>query len=233
MKNRIHGVALLVPTLLAAGSAVAQPKPAAPPPAAPPTAAAPAPVAKPAAAPPPAAAAPAAHPAAPAPAAAPAAATPPPAPKPAAELDTFKIFLGKWKCDGKAFASPMSPAEHAVKATAEGKLIVDNFWHSFTYEEKKTKEHPGLKVNGLWGYDQGAKRFVRAAAGNHGEWDTASAPGWEGDKLVWTGELSGPMGRVPFHHTFTKKGDKEWTHLLELRLPDGKWAPAEEVTCKK
>ena len=96
-----------------------------------------------------------------------------------------------------------------------------------------TKEHPGLKVNGLWGYDQGAKRFVRVGAGNHGEWDTASAPGWEGDKLVWTGELSGPMGRVPFHHTFTKKGDKEWTHLLELRLPDGKWVPAEDITCKK
>ena len=233
MKNRIGEVALLVPMLLAAGTVAAQPKPAAPPPAAPPPAAAPAPAAHPAAPAP--AAAPAAHPAAPA-AAAPAAAapaTPPPAPKPAAELDTFKIFIGKWKCDGKAFAGPMSPTEHAVKATAEGKLIVDNFWQSFAYEEKKTKEHPGLKVNGLWGYDQGAKRFVRAAAGNHGEWDTASAPGWEGDKLVWTGELSGPMGRVPFHHTFTKKGDKEWTHLLELRLPDGKWAPAEEITCKK
>jgi hypothetical protein len=160
-------------------------------------------------------------------------ATPPPPPKPAPELDTFKIFLGKWKCDGKAFPGPMSPAEHAVKASAEGKLIVDNFWQSFTYEEKKTKEHPGLKVNGLWGYDQGSKRYVRAAAGSHGEWDTASAPGWEGDKLVWTGELSGPMGRVPFHHTFTKKGDKEWTHLLEIRMPDGKWAATEEVTCKK
>jgi hypothetical protein len=66
-----------------------------------------------------------------------------------------------------------------------------------------------------------------------GEWDTASAPGWEGDKLVWTGELSGPMGRVPFHHTFTKKSDKEWTHLLELRLPDGKWVPTADITCKK
>ena len=74
---------------------------------------------------------------------------------------------------------------------------------------------------------------MRAAIGNHGEWDTASAPGWEGDKLIWTGELSGAQGRIAFHHTFTKKGDKEWAHLLELRLPDGKWIPAEELTCKK
>ena len=144
-----------------------------------------------------------------------------------------KFFVGKWKCEGKAFPSPMSPTEHAIKGTAEAKLVVDNFWQQFIYEEKKTKEHPGLKVNGYWGYDQGAKRFVRAAVGNMGEWDTASAPGWEGDKLVWTGELSGPMGRIPFHHTFTKKGEKEWMALLEARLPDGKWAPIEDVTCKK
>ena len=224
MTNRIPRAAVLLPMLLAAGSAAAQPKPAAPPPAAP---AASAPAANPAAPP---AAPPAAKPAAPAPAAPPAA---PPAPKPASELDAFKFFLGKWKCDGKAFASPMSPTEHGLKATAEGKLEVDNFWQSFAYEEKKSKEHPGLKVKGWWGYDQGSKRYVRAAVGNHGEWDTASAPGWEGDKLVWTGELSGPQGGIAFHHTFTKKGDKEWTHFLELRLPDGKWVPAEEVTCKK
>jgi len=157
----------------------------------------------------------------------------PPAPKPAPELETFKFFLGKWKCAGKAFPSPISPTEHAVTGTAEAKLEVDNFWQSFTYEEKKTKDHLGLKVKGLWGYDQGSKRYVRAAVGNHGEWDTASAPGWEGDNLVWTGELSGPMGRIPFHHRFTKKGDKEWMHFLEVRTPDGKWIPTEEITCKK
>src|SRR5437763_5380336 len=223
MTNRIREVALPIPMLLPAGSAGAQPKPAGPPPAAPPPAMAPA--AKPAPAAP-------AKPGAPAAAAAAPAMMPPP-PKPAAELDTFKFFVGKWKCDGKAFAGPMSPTEHAVKASAEGKLIVDNFWHSFTYEEKKSKDHPGLKVNGLWGYDQGAKRYVRAAASNQAGWDTASAPGWEGDKLVWTGEMSGPMGRIPFHHTFTKKSDKEWSHVLEVRMPDGKWTPTEDITCKK
>jgi hypothetical protein len=173
------------------------------------------------------------------PAPAPAPAAPgavPTAPKPAPELDTFKVFLGRWKCDGKAFASPLSATEHAVKATAEGKLDADNFWQSFNYEEKKTKEHPGLKLKGLWGYDQGAKRFVRAAVGNHGEWDTASAPGWEGDKPIWSGELSGAQGRIPFRHTFTRnvdKSDKEWTHFLELRQPDGKWVAAQEISCKK
>ena len=192
----------------------------------------------PSAPPPPAPAPPATKPAptaAPGTAATTAAASPamPPAPKPAPELDTLKVFLGKWKCEGKAAASPMFGPEHAINGAAEAKLESDNFWQSFTYEEKKTKDHPGLKMKGLWGYDQGSKRFVRAAAGSHGEWDTASAPGGEGEKLTWTGELSGPMGRVPFHHIFAKKSDKEWVQVFEVRGPDGKWFQTEEVTCKK
>jgi hypothetical protein len=230
----VTSVSIVLAFLFFAGSAGAQPKPAAAPPIAPPAAAkAEAAPAGPASVPgtAPAAAKAAAKPAA-APAAPPSAAAPP-APKPAAELDTFKFFLGRWKCDGKAFAGPLSPTEHGVKATAEAKMEVDKFWQSFTYEEAKTKEHPGLKAKGLWGYDQGSKRYVSATVGNHGEWDTASAPGWEGDNLVWTGEISGPLGRIAFHHRFTKKGDREWVHFLELRTPDGKWVPSEEITCKK
>jgi Protein of unknown function (DUF1579) len=184
------------------------------------------------------AAAPAAKPAAAAPAPAPAAGAPaapsgpPPAPKPATENDQIKFFVGKWKCDGKQFASPMGP-EHTFKATAESKMDGDNFYQSWTYEEKKSKDHMGMKVKGMWGWDAGTKKFVRAGADNRGGWDTATAPGLEGDKIVWTGEVSGPMGKMPFHHTFTKKSDKEWSMALEAKMPDGKWAPLSEVTCKK
>ena len=106
----------------------------------------------------------------------------PPVPKPAPELETFKPFLGRWRCDGKMFASPLALTEHGVTGTAEGKPEADGFWQSFAYEEKKTKEHPGLKLKGFWGFDQGVKRFVRAAVGNHGEWDTGSSTGWEGQQ---------------------------------------------------
>jgi hypothetical protein len=162
----------------------------------------------------------------------------PPVPRPAPELETFKPFLGRWRCDGKMFASPLALTEHGVTGTAEGKPEADGFWQSFAYEEKKTKEHPGLKLKGFWGFDQGVKRFVRSAVGNHGEWDMGSSTGWEGNKLVWTGELSSQFGRIPYRHTFTKKTDgdrplREWTHALELRLPDGRWVPAQEVTCKR
>jgi hypothetical protein len=155
-----------------------------------------------------------------APAAAPAAAAPAaPAgpPKVAAEMEQLKFFVGKWKCDGKAFASPMSPVEHTFKATAEAKADGGGHWQAFTYEEKKAKDHPELKVHGTWGWDAGNKRFVRAASDDRGMWDSATSPGLQGDKIVWTGELSGAMGKIPFHHSFTKKSDKEWSMALEAR----------------
>jgi len=180
----------------------------------------------------PAAAAPAGKPAA-APGAAAAPAAMPPAPKPAPELDKLKFLLGKWKCDGKAFVSPMSPTEHTFKASAEAKMDNDNFWQAFTYEEKKSKEHMGVRVHGMWGWDAGTKKYVRAGADNMGGWDSGTAPAFEGDKMTWNGDFSGPMGVMPYRHTFTKKSDKEWMHTLEAKAPDGKWAPVEEVTCKK
>ncbi len=187
---------------------------------------------KPAAAPAKAPAA-AAAPAAPAAAAPAAPATPPGPPKVAAEMDQLKFLVGKWKCEGKQFASPMSGPEHAFKGTAEAKVEGNGHWQSFTYEEKKSKEHMGLKVRGLWGWDAANKHFVRAAGDDFGNWDSATSPAMQGDKFVWTGEFTGTMGKMSFHHTFTKKSDKEWSHALEVKTPDGKWAPAEEATCKK
>jgi hypothetical protein len=160
----------------------------------------------------------------------------PPAPaaaKPAPELDQLKFLLGKWRCEGRQFASPLSGPEHAFKAVAENKADLDGFWDQFTYEEKKSKDHHGFKVHGLWGWDQADKHLVRAAASTDGNWDSANSPGLEGDQVVWTGEFSGPMGRLPFKHTFVKKSDKEWTHTLDIKDPTGKWTPSEEATCRR
>lgn len=174
-------------------------------------------------------------PAAPAPAqpAAPAQPKPgaPPAPaRPAEQLEQMKVFIGTWKCTGKQHATPMFGPEHTFTGAASGKPEVEGFWQQFVYEEKKSKEHPGLKLVGLWGWDQGGKRFIRAAASNEGAWDSASSVGWNGDKMVWTGDLSGPFGRMPFRQTFTRKGEKDWTFRLELN-PQGNWIPFTEVSC--
>jgi hypothetical protein len=219
-----------------AGSAGAQTPSAGPPP--PPPAAlpahkpaaasAPAAAAKPAAAPAPATAAKPAAPAAPVAAATP----PPPAPKPAAELDQLKMFEGTWRCDGKQPAGPMGP-EQVYKSSFKGKKDVDSFWLAFEYAQKKSKVHNmPIMAKGFLGYDPAAKKYVTMGVDNMGGSISESSPGWEGDKLVFSGD--GQMGgqKISFRETYTKKSDKEMTWAGEMKM--GKdWVNVGTDTCKK
>ena len=161
------------------------------------------------------------------------AAPPAPGPKPPPELDQLKFLRGRWRCAGVQFASALYGPEHRFVATAESKAAVDGFWDQFNYEELRSKEHHGYKAQGLWGWDRSGKRLIRTAATNVGDWDTGTAPGLEGDKIVWTGEVVGLLGHTVYRHTITKKTDKEWSQALELKDSAGRYTPINEVTCKR
>jgi len=237
----VIGASVFAALASVAGSAAAQTPSAGPPPpppaampAKPAAAPAPAPAAaKPAAAPaakPASAAAPAPAPAKPAVAAAPAAA--PPAPKPAAELEQLKMFEATWRCEGKQPAGPMGP-EQDYKSTFKGKKDVDSFWISFEYGQKKSKAHPmPIMAKGYIGYDPAAKKYVSMGVDNLGGSVSESSPGWEADKLTFTGD--GQMGgqKISFRETYTKKGEKEMIWSGEMKM--GKdWIPVGTDTCKK
>ena len=237
------------------GVAGAQTPSAGPPPAPaaamPPKTTAPAPAAKPAAAPAPAAkpaapattaptataaakAAPAPAPTAPAPAAntAAAAAPAPAAPKPAAELDQLKLFEGSWRCEGKQPAGPFGP-EQEYKSSFKAKKDIDNFWIAIEYDQKKSKTHQmPIKARGFLGYDQTAKKYVSIGADNTGGWISESSPGWEADKLVFTGDGSMGGQKVSFRETYVKKNEKEMTWSGEMKM--GKdWVAVGTDSCKK
>jgi hypothetical protein len=167
------------------------------------------------------------------PTAVPPAAAPLAGPRAAPELESLRFLMGKWRCDGKQFASATFGPEHAFKALAENKSTVDGAWDEFLYEEKASKEHVGVKVHGLWGWEAASRRLVRATVSSDGTWDSATSPGIEGDKVVWTGDFATAVGKVPFRHTFTKKSDKEWAHALEMKDAAGRWIATSEVVCRR
>jgi hypothetical protein len=218
-----------------APAAAMPPKTTAPAPAAKPAAPAPAPAAKPATtAPTPTAtakAAPAPAPTAPAPAAA-AAAPAPAAPKPAAELDQLKLFEGSWRCEGKQPAGPFGP-EQEYKSSFKAKKDIDNFWIAIEYDQKKSKSHQmPIKARGFLGYDASAKKYVSIGADNTGGWISESSPGWDADKLVFTGDGSMGGQKVSFRETYVKKSDKEMTWSGEMKM--GKdWVAVGSDSCKK
>jgi hypothetical protein len=154
-------------------------------------------------------------------------------PKPAPEMKQLDFFMGTWKCDGKMNAVPGIGAEHAMKSTATGKSDLDGFWVSVRVEEKKTKDSPlPIKGNFNMTYDAAAKKFEGLWNDNFGGWGHATSPGWEGDKIAFTGDMFMMGQKMGSRDSFTKKGDKEMVHTGEMQQ-GGKWTQIMEETCKK
>jgi hypothetical protein len=153
-------------------------------------------------------------------------------PKPAPEMAQLKLMQGSWKCSGKMEATPFSPA-HAMETRVIGKPDLDGFWMVVRIEGKKTKEMP-MAFKGVWSgtYDPGAKKFESTFIDNMGGLGVQSSTGWEGDKMVWSGEGTMMGQKVGMRDTFTKKSDTELVHTFEMQS-GGKWMPMGEETCKR
>jgi len=123
--------------------------------------------------------------------------------------------------------------EQDYKSRFKGKKDVESFWISFEYSQKKSKVHAmPIMAKGYLGYDPVAKKYVSMGVDNMGGSVTESSPGWEADKLTFTGD--GQMGgqKISFRETYTKKSDKEMIWSGEMKM--GKdWIPVGTDTCKK
>jgi hypothetical protein len=222
--------------LAAAGARAEVPKPESPPtpsvgPPPPPAAALP-PKPAPPPAPPPAVAPPRSAEAPPPPPPPPPPSEPPIAPRPAPELAQLKPLDGNWRCDGKMPAGPFGP-EQTYKAALRVKKDLDDFWYGVEYEQKPAKHRPTvLKARGLLGYDAAAKKVVATGADNMGGWESTTSPGWEADKMLFTGDLSLGGQRLPFRQTIAKKGEREIISTRELKM--GKdWITLGTDTCRR
>jgi hypothetical protein len=155
-------------------------------------------------------------------------------PKPSEELTKeLKFWQGKWSCTGKMMAGPMGP-EHPVMTTLDFKPALGNFWIQMAFDEKKTKENP-MPMNGMMmsGWDPVKKMLARIDFLTGGGWAMFTSKGWEGDKMMWTGDamMMGKMMKV--QQTFNKKSDSEVMIMMEGAGPDGKMMTMFEDDCKK
>ena len=60
-----------------------------------------------------------------------------------------------------------------------------------------------------------------------------TAPGCDGDELVFNGYMTAGDEKLPVRQTFTKKGDTAYDSALEVTRADGKPTQWEEESCKK
>jgi hypothetical protein len=148
------------------------------------------------------------------------------------KLKELQPFVGTWQCTGTAFASPWAP-EHPTTATVTGAWILGGAWLEIHYKEAKTAKNPHpYEVRAFDGYDEQPKALVAGSLDNMGTYSTAQSPGWQGDKLVFTGPMHGGGGTMNARDIFTKVGKDEMHHESEIE-EKGVWKKLDKEVCKK
>jgi len=148
------------------------------------------------------------------------------------KLKELQPFVGTWQCTGMTFASPMGP-EHATKATVTGSWILNGSWVEIRYTETETAKNPHpYAVRMLLSYDEQPKAFVSGAVDNMTGYSTAQSPGWQSDKMIFTGAQHGGGATMNVHDIFTKAGKNEIRHESEMEM-DGKWVKLDQESCKR
>jgi len=153
-------------------------------------------------------------------------------PKPAAEMSNLKVFDGSWTCEGKSEASPFGPAG-TNKGTVKSHADLGGFWQSGMVKSTGSAM-PGATMEGMFHmtYDPGTKQYLMLWVDNMGAYSQETSAGWEGDKIVFAGDMAMGGKKTPVRETFTKAADGSLTHGWEAQI-EGKWTALGSETCKK
>lgn len=162
----------------------------------------------------------------------PCAAAPEGPPKPPAEMSNLKAFDGSWACEGKSEASPFGPAG-TNKGTVKSQADLGGFWQSGMVKSTGSSM-PGATMEGMFRmtYDPGTKQYLLLWVDNMGAYSHETSPGWEGNKIVFTGDMAMGGTKTSVRDTFIKGADGSLKHDTEAQI-DGKWTALGSETCKK
>lgn len=159
--------------------------------------------------------------------AAPLAAAPPPD-----KLSVEKWFVGNWICKGTQHASPHSAAvQFTDNLTFE--MALEGSWLTFHIDQAQGPLQGKRTLIGWSTWDDNAKLHIRRDMNMGGSRMDVTAPGWDGDTLVFTGYMVTGDEKLPIKQTFTKKGDAAYDSALVVTDAEDKPVEWEEGNCKR
>lgn len=157
--------------------------------------------------------------------------TGPPAPKPDSEMQQLKFFVGNWSCKGHVETTPLGPA-HDTSSMVRIATEYGGFWLIGRYDEVKTAQNPmPMRFEFVWGRDAKEKKFAAWGFDGFGGATKQTSSGWEGDKMVFTGEVVSGGQTAGARDTFVRKGEA-LTHMGEMQM-NGQWTKLDEESCSR
>ena len=148
------------------------------------------------------------------------------------QLSVEKWFVGQWICEGEQHPSPRAVAvQFTDKFTF--KMALDGSWLSYHIDQTKGPLQGKRTLVGWGTWDANAKVHVRRDMNIGGSRVDVTAPGWEGDTLVFTGYMIAGDERLPIRQTFAKKSDAAYDSAFVVTDAQAKLVEWEEETCKR
>jgi hypothetical protein len=151
-------------------------------------------------------------------------------PTPAAEMANLKFFGGSWSCSGEGAMEPGGPTMK-MSSSVSSHTNLGGFWQSGTVKGT-TAGMPPFEGMFHMTWDPAAKQYVMLWVDNMGGWSQTRAPGWEGEKIVFTGDAQMGTQKMRIRDTFTRKADGTMIHMGEAES-GGRWTKMMDETCRK
>jgi hypothetical protein len=141
------------------------------------------------------------------------------------ELQPLAYFQGSWTCEG-VFPGSGKP----IASNLHFSSGLEGAWLAVQSDDAPPNR---FHARELWGYDKSAKRFRNFIFDNFGGARLFTFPGWDGDKLVWTGDAFANTDAPAQRFIFEKTSPQEFVVSWEVRKPQADWAVGDRLTCRK
>ncbi|HEV2989536.1 MAG TPA: DUF1579 family protein [Candidatus Angelobacter sp.] len=141
------------------------------------------------------------------------------------ELASLSFFEGSWDCNGKFLKN-----DKKISSDMTFQPDLEGAWLMLRHDDRPPNQFHAVES---WGFDKTAGRFVAVVTDNFGSVRMFTSPGWQQDRLEWTGDLLTSDKKTSQHFLFDRKGPKEFVMTFELSQEQGGWKPIDSLTCAK
>lgn len=124
--------------------------------------------------------------------------------------------------------------ENCVRATPTTSAYTDTYIYRYEYSDNDTRitvSGPSGKSRPLVTFDPFSNRWMMTFI--DGLYGVLQSDGWQGDQIVFIGNLTMLGVDCELRQTLTKKSADEGHILNEERLPDGSWQVTDELFCRR
>jgi hypothetical protein len=140
------------------------------------------------------------------------------------KVESLAVLSGQWSCQGTF--SNGSPIASRIAFTPEA----EGAWLLVHHDDLPPNQFHALEV---WGFDDKAQQLAATFYDNFGGLRRFTSPGWNGQKLIWTGDTSNAQPPVTQRFVFQLDAPGQLVVTWEVKKGAADWIAGDTLTCKK